>query len=814
MVGLVVVSHSPALAQAAVALAMEMVPDRPPRVAVAAGGPDGDFGTNAVVVQAAIEQVDDGDGVVVLMDLGSAVLSSEFALDLLDPELRKRVHLTAAPLVEGLVAAVVQAAAGESPQSVIREAAAGLYGKQAQLGAVPDTEPTPEPDHTAERAIFTITTPHGLHARPAARLVTEARRFDAVVQIRNTTTDSNFAPATSLSRVAAIGARKGHEIEVRASGRERGQALESIVALAARDFDERPAAAAPVSSAAIGEAMAASPGIAIGPKWSIDGGDIPVPDGGGDLDPESEARNLRAAVAATRHEIAQARARLLDTGDESSAAIFDVHLLLLNDDEINEQVRADIEGGVAAAAGWKTAMQRVEREWAQLDDPYLNARAADVHAVCNQVLRQLLGTHYAITSQPGILVAADLTPNDIAQLDADLVTGIVTAHGSPTSHAVILAKALGIPAVVGAGEAVLDVADGTEMIVAGTTGNVLIDPSAETVRTYRAEAEQLAAASAATRSRAREPAATTDGTVIEVATNIAAISDVPGVVASGADAVGVLRTEFLFIDRAQPPTAAEQEAQYRHIAAGIGGRRLTIRTLDAGGDKPLDYLRTPREGNPFLGLRGIRLSLCHPELLREQLTAAVRVAQDHPISVMFPMVTAVAELDQALAMLAEVCGDNGGRPEGLEVGMMVEVPAVALNAAAFTRRVDFVSIGTNDLAQYALAAERGNQHVAHLADALDPGLLRLIESVAAAAGTDTRVAVCGELAADLAAVPVLIGLGVGELSVTRLAVPAVKDEVRKWSQVDAASLAAEVMDLESAAEVRSDIAARQQRGSA
>lgn len=805
MIGLVVVSHSPQLAQAAVDLAKEMVADRPPQVAIAAGAAvDGSFGTDAISVKAAIEQVDDGDGVVVLMDLGSAVLSAETALDFIDPELRRRVHLTAAPLVEGLVAAVVQAAAGAAAEVVVAEAAAGLHGKEAHLGAA-----TAAPEEIAvaagEWASFVVMAPHGLHARPAARLVATVKRFDANVLVRNGTTGSGFAPAASLSRVAAIGARKGHEVEVVASGRQAREALQEIVALATRDFDQTPSADAPrqpVPSA--GQPLPAAPGIGIGRKWTMREDDITVPAAVA-TQPDIELRNLQDAIASTRSEITATHDRLIRTGDQRSAAIFDAHLLLLDDDEITQLVEAAIHDGATAAEAWKATLEVVAAAWAQLDDPYLNARAADVRAVCNQLLRHLLGTEYHIASQRGILVAAELTPADVARLDTDLVSGIVTAHGSPTSHTAILAQALDIPTVVAAGNAVLEVADGTEMIVDGAAGIVLVDPPLATVEVYHDQAEQQAAAATAARRREHEAAVTTDGVVIEVAANAGSTADVAAVGASGADAVGVLRTEFFFINRAQPPTAAEQEAEYRWIADKLGGRRLTIRTLDGGADKPLNYLPMPQEDNPFLGIRGIRLSLLHPELFEQQLAAAVRVARDHPVSVMFPMITAVTELEQALAALDRVCIEEGGRPEQLEAGMMIEVPAVAANAAAFTSKVDFVSIGTNDLAQYALAAERGNENVAHLADALDPGLLRLIQSVVAAAG-DTKVAVCGELAADLTAVPVLVGLGVEELSVTRSAVPWVKETVRQWSQADAAALAGEAMTLDSAAAVRTAVA--------
>lgn len=801
MVGLVVVSHSPALARAAVDLALEMVQDRPPRIAIAAGAAlDDGFGTDAITVKSAIEQVDDDDGVVVLMDLGSAVLSTETALDFVDPELRSRVHLTAAPLVEGLVAAVVQAAAGEPADVVVREASAGLHGKEVHLG-VASAPLDGLVDAAGERTTFAVVLPHGLHARPAARLVAAVKQFDASVQIRNATTGTSFVPAASLSRVAAIGARQGHEVEVLASGPQAHHALVELQTLAARNFDQPLDTGEQLQPPPLaGKPLAASPGIGIGPKWTIREDDIALPAPAA-TDPDVEWRNLQDALAATRDEITQTRHRLVRAADRGSATIFDAHRLLLDDDEITQAVKAAIDEGVSAALAWKTTLEEVEAEWAQLDDPYLNARAADVRAVRNQLLRHLLGTEHRIASQRGIVVAAELTPADVAQLDAAVVTGIVAAHGSPTSHAAILAQALGIPAVVAAGNAVLEVADGIEMVIDGTDGTLMIDPSAPTVEEYRVKAQQEAAAAEAARRRAHDPAVTTDGVVIEVAANIGSNADVAGVAASGADAVGVLRTEFFFINRTQPPTSSEQEAAYRCIAEAIAGRRLTVRTLDVGGDKQIGYIPMAHEDNPFLGIRGIRLSLLHPELFQQQLTAIVRVARDHPISVMFPMITAVAELEQALAALDAVYAAHGGRPKQLEVGMMVEVPAVATNAAAFTRRVDFVSIGTNDLTQYALAVERGNERVAYLADALDPGVLRLIQSVTAVAG-DTRVAVCGELASDLTAVPLLIGLGVDELSVAGVALPGVKDEIRRWSQEDAASLAAEAVELESAAAVR------------
>jgi multiphosphoryl transfer protein len=811
VVGLVVVAHSRALAEAAVTFAMEMAHGQSPRVVVAAGLEDGVFGTDALAIKDAVEEADDGAGVVILMDLGSAVFSSELALELIDPELRSRVHLTSAPLVEGLVAAVVQAASGESPEAIIAEAIAGLHAKQAHLDtAVEPSVPDVVDAADGQRATFAITNPHGLHARPAARLVAEVKRFDAVVTVRNLTTNTSFVPAASLSKVAAMGALQGHELEAVARGRQARRALDALVALAARSFDEQPAA---VVAGSPGELHAetplpAAPGIAIGAKWTIES-DVLVPADDGDCDPHLEWQSLQRAISGTMRDISDTANRMRRSAGESDAAIFDAHAMLLEDNEILSEVEESIKAGHSAATAWTSALDAVEHHWAEVDDPYLNARAGDVRSVRNQVLRRLTGVNGQIVSRQGILVADDLTPNETAQLDTSVVSGIVTASGSPTSHTAILARALGLPAVVGAGRGVLEVADGTEMVIDGGQGTVLIEPPAAVVADYRSRADEAARAAAAARSRAQGSAMTTDGVVVEVAVNMSAASGIREVIEGGADSVGLVRTEFLFLDRTEPPSVDEQEAEYRRIADGIGELHLTIRTLDIGGDKPVDYIRLPSEANPFLGTRGIRLSLTEPDLLTAQLTAIARVARDHPLAVLFPMVTSVAELDQAFAMLDDVCRHEGVARDQIGVGMMVEVPAVAANAAAFAGRVDFLSIGTNDLTQYALAAERGNQAVAHLSDALDPGVLRLVKSVVDAAAADgTKVAVCGEVASDLAAVPVLIGLGVDELSVTPYAVPAVKDEVRRWSSSSAAALAAEVIELDSADAVRAAVAAR------
>lgn len=411
-----------------------------------------------------------------------------------------------------------------------------------------------------------------------------------------------------------------------------------------------------------------------------------------------------------------------------------------------------------------------------------------------------LARRETVQTRARTFVAADLTPAQAAALDREIVAGIVLANGSPTAHSAILTRSRGIPAVVGAGPDVLGIADGTTVALDGEAGRLVVDPDPETLVQLKAQVAERDRLLAEALEAAARPAVTSDGIEVHVAANVGSVDDATAAAGHGADLAGLVRTEFLFLGRDAAPSIDEQEAAYRSVAEALAGRRAVIRTLDVGGDKPLPYVDQPAEANPFLGLRGLRLALAKPNLLRDQLAAISRVAADHPVSVMFPMVSHVDELLAARHFLDEVGNPS---PAGLEVGMMIEVPAAALKAAAFVPHLDFVSIGTNDLSQYALAAERGNEAVAASADPLDPGVLRLIDAVCqAVSGSGVRVAVCGEMAADPAAVPLLIGLGVEELSVGPYSVPVVKQAVRNLCMSACRELARHALSLPSAAHVR------------
>jgi multiphosphoryl transfer protein len=821
VVGLVIVTHSSTLADGVAELARGMGAEVPIELAGGIDAPEPALGTDATQVLEAIERADQGDGVLVLMDLGSAVLSAEMALDMLPPERRERVLLCEAPLVEGAVAAAVTAKLGAPLEEVAAEARGSLTAKATHLGTGETAAPpAAAPSNGGPTVTLTVGNPLGLHARPAARFVQTAGSFDADVTVTNVTAARGPASASSLNAIATLGVRQGEEILVAARGPEASEALAALAALAERDFDDAPAVQPPTpplrTQAAPAGALAglpAAPGTALGAArhFRLTLPEIPTESAS---DPQAEWDALGRALEQVRGEIRATRDSVAARAGEYNAAIFDAHLLFLEDDALLEPARRAIfEQGDNAAQAWHAAAETIAAGYRRLDDEYLRARAEDLTAVARQVVVHVVDGEAlgAAVVEPGIVVAPDLTPADTAALDRELVRGIATAYGGPTSHSAILARSLGIPAAVGLGERLLDVPEGTPLVLDGDAGAVYVDPTAELVRDYEQRSAERQAAARLALASAQQPARTLDGRRIEVVANVGSPADVDAAVANGAEGVGLLRTEFLFLERKSLPSEDEQYAAYEDMAERLDGRPLILRTLDVGADKPLPYLPRRPEANPFLGVRGIRLGLTEPELLEAQLRAALRVAASHPLKVMFPMVSTLSEYQEAVSVLAnarESLEQRGESPGEMEVGIMVEVPAAALAAEAFAPEVDFFSIGTNDLVQYTMAAERGNEAVAGLADGLHPAVLRLIRAVAEAAEAHGKwVGVCGELASDPPAVPLLVGLGVSELSVNPPAIPATKEAVRRLDAGEAADLAGEALRLASAEDVRALVAA-------
>ena len=812
MVGLVVVSHSAALAEGVVELAREMGGEEV-RIEAAGGMDDGAVGTDAALVGAAIERAMSDEGVLVLMDLGSALMSAEMATEMVEDA--SRVLLSEAPLVEGAVAAAASAKGGASLEEVAGEARGALAMKRSQLGSDEEDEPAePQPEREADaEAHIRVVNAIGLHARPAALVVELAARTDADLRLARAGGGASVS-AKSLTGLMTLGARLGDELVATASGPRAQQAVDELEELAREGFGEGVAAgasqaepepaepAAPPEAGGVLRGIAASPGVAIAPARHLDAGRVESPERDAE-DPESERHRLEEGRATAREAIEEDRTRVAERGATAEAEIFSAHVALLDDDALTEPAAAAIADGATAEAAWLRAAAEVADTYRGLDEPILRERAADVEDVGRRVAAAIAGEHARTgPAHEGVVIAAELTPAEAAGLDPDLVRGVATARGTPTAHAAILARALGLPAVVGLGDAVLEVDEGADLLLDGDEGSLQVSPPEHVVREARERLEEAGKRRAAARERATEPAETRDGARIEVAANVDDPAAAAAALELGAEGVGLLRTEFLFLDQPELPSEAEQAERIAAIARVLDGRPLIVRTLDAGADKPLPAIAMEPEANPFLGRRGIRLSLARPDLLATQLRAVLRVATEHPLKLMFPMVATEAELVEALAVLERARSETGIEA-ALETGVMVEVPAAALLSERLARHVDFFSIGTNDLTQYVMAAERGNEHVASLLAGPQPALLRLVrETVAGATEHGRWVGVCGELAGDAPAAVLLAGLGVTELSMAPPLIPEVKAALRSVSLEDARGVAERALAAEDADEAR------------
>ena len=856
MVGIVIVSHSKKLATGLQELATQMVQGAvrnplwadAPRVAIAAGidDPENPLGTDAMQIYQAIESVYSDQGVVVLMDLGSAVLSAEMALEFLPEEQRAKVRLCDAPLVEGAIAAVVQAANGADIEQVLAEARVALAAKAAGLSGVSGSvagrspsldrstsnltledslplryQPSTLSGQPTTEIHLTIKNQMGLHARPAAKFVATASRFESDITLRNVTSTSESVNAKSINQLITLGVRQGHEIAIAATGDDATEALAALQQLVAANFGEASSEQllatslpeTPISTNAQLSGIPASPGIAIATGVIYQSAVIEVTQQQAD-NPQAEWQQLQTACSTARHQIQILRQKASAQAGEEEAAIFDAHLLYLEDPGVIYNSRQLIfVKEMSAAAAWKAVIDDTIAAYQALEDSYLQARAADVSDVGQRVLQLLTGADIAPFDwkEPAILVTTDLTPSQTAQLDPSKVLGICTVKGGATSHSGILARSLGIPAVVGVGAELLQLENGTLIALDGETGQVWVQPDDTQLRELQLKRDSQLAGLRTLRATTQQPGITRDGHQIKVMANSCGVADAQLALDNGAEGVGLLRSEFLYLDRVSAPTEEEQIEVYEAIANILSPHPLIIRTLDIGGDKPLPYLNLPPEANPFLGWRGIRVLLDCPDLLKTQLRAILRASHQQPIKVMFPIIASVREVRAAKEILTTAQAElhQAGIPfnETMEVGIMVEVPAAVIMADQLAAEVDFFSIGTNDLSQYVMASDRTNPKVAALADAFEPAVLRMIQqTVKAAHNRGIWVGVCGELASSPLATPILVGLGVDELSMNPPAIPAVKAAVARLTMSEAEAIAREVLQLDSAHTVRNYVA--------
>jgi phosphoenolpyruvate-protein phosphotransferase len=662
---------------------------------------------------------------------------------------------------------------------------------------------------------FRIPFEHGLHARPAARVVTSLASFEADVVLHARGRSGN---ARSTVALMALGVTRGEIIAADATGRDAGEALAALARLLelvqgpARPAQLpriRPAPSTPaaqLSAPADGTRLAgvvAARGLAVGTAVPLHVADIPVEDARGD--PAAERDRLLAAIEA----VAGHLQGLAAPGEGARRGVLDAHLALLGDPQLLRRAEALLATRKSAGMAWRVALREAADALAELDDPRMAERRADLLDIERQVLRVLAGAPAGVETElpeQAIVLAAELLPSQLLTLNAARLAGICMAGSGPTSHVAILAGSMGLPTLVAAGATVLAIAPGTPLVLDAETGFLLVDPPMLERARIAAQVEARVRARAADAAAAHLPATTLDGTSIHVYCNLGAAAEAEPAVRAGAEGCGLLRTEFLFLDRERAPDAAEQLSEYQAIARSLGGRPLTIRTLDAGGDKPIAYLPMPREDNPALGLRGLRMSLARPELLAAQLSAIARVEPVGQCRVLLPMVTDLDDVRTVREQLVVAARELGRAPPSF--GVMIETPASALLADQLAAEVDFLSIGSNDLAQYTLAMDRLHPMLAPRLDGLHPAVLQLIDRTARACRERAReVGVCGGLASDPEAVPLLIGFGVRELSVVPAMIPRIKGLVRTLTLGDCGRLAREALELENAAAVRACVRA-------
>jgi len=530
-----------------------------------------------------------------------------------------------------------------------------------------------------------------------------------------------------------------------------------------------------------------------------------------EADRAKEEERLKASLADTRSQIVAMQDRLREAMGAKEALIFDSHLLVLEDpmllEEVSRFIREDL---VSAEYAFYSASEKYANALANVEDAYLSERAADVRDVTQRVLANLMGrptcAGLADLAEPCIVVAHDLTPSDTAMMDSAKVLGFVTEVGSRTSHTAILARSLRIPAVLGLGGTIGELKSGQSVLIDGFNGFVVIEPSDQTLFEYGQLVDRQASIEESLEVIHDDAAETKDGHRIILSANIELATDVEGVLQSGATGVGLFRTEFLFINRSDLPDEKEQFAAYRRVAESLAPDPVIIRTLDLGGDKLLSHVNLAEEMNPFLGWRAIRLCLEEKDLFRTQLRAILRASVYGDLKIMYPMVSGVEELEAANVLLdecrAQLRAEGTAFADAIEIGVMIETPSAAMIADSLAKRVQFFSIGTNDLIQYTLAVDRLNEKIAHLYEPTHPGILRLIKAtVDAGQAHGIWTGVCGEMASDLAVVPLLLGLGVAELSVTPSMVPRVKMLIRSIEMAQARELAAFALDSDSPKEI-------------
>jgi multiphosphoryl transfer protein len=800
MVGLVLVSHSRSLAEAVGNLVRRAV-NADLQLACSGGvGEDrAELGTDALAIQEAINTVYSEDGVLVLMDMGSAILSAETAKELLNPEQQEKVRLTSAPLVEGGIAAAVQAQLGASLDEVTNAALQSLLPKQDQVQDVPPSPPAapPAPDlSTYETLDVTIQNPHGLHLRPAALLIKTLSGFPAEVLIENRTASRGPILARSLVDVTRLQIHEGDRVRFSISSADPKPVIDSIRSLVEDQFGE---SAQPVlpneanSAPDLSQPFGVSRGIAIGHPLLLDTIVAPVPTYTVESAPDiaREVAKLRSAIAAAMAEFDSRIDRLKASLPRHELEIFGAQRMIFADPTILKEVQAKIqELHLNAAAAWHEILSRYAADQEKADDPYLRARAADFREVERTVLVSLIDEKKgsALPDQPfadpTILICEELTPTLVEQFRRLSIAGVIQLGGGTTSHGAILARALGLPAIGGARKRLEPLRTAQRVAISGSDGALWIDPAPDVLADLLGRQQLERSESQRALEESQKPAITKDGITVQVGGNAGSAKDISSARTNGAEFIGLFRSEFLFQDFDEEPDEDQQLAVYQEALAPGDFFPVTVRLLDVGGDKPLKFLPQPKEANPFLGVRGIRLLMANPRFFRTHLRAILRLADSFRVRLLIPMITDVSEILATKRLLTEIAGElkkaNVPHQWPIPTGAMIETPSAGILIDQLLPHLDFVSIGTNDLTQYILCAERGSASLLSFSDALHPAVLRICEGVIhSAQEREVKASICGEIASDPEALPIWLGVGLREFSVTAAAIPATKAIIRK-----------------------------------
>ncbi len=850
-VGLVIVAHSAQLAAGVAELAGQMTQGAV-RIIAAGGTGEGTLGTSTEIILAAIQAADDSSGVLVLLDLGSAILSTEMALEMLDDEQRERVMLSYAPIAEGAVTAALEASLGQT-LSQVKAAAEKIATPQQLQQLKPFEQPiqtippiasnttAPSSVQEAQTISLRLTNPLGLHARPASLFVQTAARFQATIRVQS---NGKQADATSIIGILSLGARLDETITLSASGQDAEAALTALAELVRANFYEveeeiqtPPASEEQLPTPPIKQGdhawhgISTSAGVALGLAFlympnrpmlhTVEQRTIPLEQ------VANEQERLHRALETTIEELQTLAQQLRARVSGNEAAIIEAQEMMLRDPLLRDTARRMIADRQIDAA---SSLAKVGEEHAttleKLHDPLLAGRAADIRDATSKAIGHIRGSltpeqDLSAIDQPVILLARDLTPSDTAKLRPEMILGLCTVLGGPTAHAAILARALGIPAMAGLDELALKtIRTGEDLGLDANLGLLYLNPSPEirhrlTQHLVVQQAQQMLLKVNA--SQAQAPLYIGERR-IRLLANIGGEAEAEAARQWGAEGIGLLRSEFLFAKATTMPDVEEQRQRYITVfrafssSPAVPSSLVTVRTLDAGADKPLPALQgllgKATEANPALGLRGVRIHLAHPQLLEQQLCALLLAASDTgmDLHIMVPMITTVEEIQTVQTIFQRVYDGLVQRgikvPTKIPLGIMVEVPAATVMAPELARWADFFSIGSNDLAQYTLACDRTNATVAHLYNPMQPAVLRQIRQVAEAGRFAKKpVAVCGEMAGNPLLAPILVGLGVDELSMTPTAIPKIRETLIKYSAQELSEIAERISRASTVEEV-------------